>query len=167
MKPRTLALLERLERRAVDEHRQELAEAEQRIQAASTALTGMRAARPIETAIGWGMGQGAAPVAAYWAGTRAAEAELLEHLARLRRRREEVAEAMRERLAEARRYELLAEAEQLRRQAALARAEQAVIDEVVLIRRAADGSEAEPVRRADGDSPTSPSAARLRTSAPG
>ena len=51
MKPRTLALLERLERRAVDEHRQELAEAEQRIQAASMALAGMRAARPIETAI--------------------------------------------------------------------------------------------------------------------
>lgn len=167
MKPRTLALLERLERRAVDEHRQELAEAEQRIQAASMALAGMRAARPIETAIGWGMGQGAAPVAAYWAGTRAAEAELLAHLARLRRRQEEVAEAMRERLAEARRYELLAEAEQVRRRAALVRAEQAIIDEAVLIRRAADGSEPAPMRRADADLPSSPSARRLRTWAPG
>lgn len=138
MKPRTLALLERLERRAVDEHRQELAELERRIQAAAGALAGMRAARPIETAIGWGMGQGAGPVAAYWAGTRAAEAELLAHLAELRRLQGEAAEALRARLAEARRYELLAEAERTRRQAAAVRAELAVIDEAVLVRRAAD-----------------------------
>jgi hypothetical protein len=97
----------------------------------------MRAARPIETAIGWGLGQGAAPVAAYWAGTRAVEPELLAHLAELRRREAEVTEALHDRLAEARRYELLAEAELARRQAALARGEQAAIDEAVLVRRAA------------------------------
>jgi hypothetical protein len=137
MRPRTLALLERLERRAVDAHRQELAELDRRIQTVAGALAGMRAARPIETAIGWGMGQGAAPVAAYWAGTRVAEAELLAHLAELRRREAEVTEALRERLAEARRYELLAEAELARLQTALARGEQAAIDEAVLVRRAA------------------------------
>ncbi|HMR29729.1 MAG TPA: hypothetical protein PKA13_02680 [Geminicoccaceae bacterium] len=137
MKPRTLALLERLERRAVDEHRRELAEIDRRAQAVELALSGLRAARPIEAAIGWGMDQGAAPVAAFWAGSRASEQQLRAHIEELRRRREVVAEAMRGRLAEARRYELLAEAEARRAGEAVARREQAVIDDAVLVRRAA------------------------------
>lgn len=137
MKPATLALLERLERRAVDGHRRELAEIERRARAVERALAGLRAARPVEAAIGWGMGQGAAPLAAFWAGSRAAEQQLLGHLQELRQRREAVAEAMRGHLAEARRYALLAEAEASRARDLAARREQAAIDEAVLVRRAA------------------------------
>jgi hypothetical protein len=153
MKPQTLRLLERLERRAVDEHRQQLAELERRLQAAGDALKGLRAARPVETAIGWDMGQGAGAVAAFWAGSRAAETELLAHVEALRREQAAVVEAMRLRLAEARRYELLAEAELDRARAEAARQSQTAIDEAVLVRRAADRA------REDGGS-------GLRTSAP-
>ena len=138
MKPGTLALLQRLERRAVDAHRRELAEIDRRAQAAERALAGLRAARPVEAAIGWGMGQGAAPVAAFWAGSRAAEQELLAHLLELRQHRESVTEAMRRHLAEARRYQLLAEAEAHRAGEAATRRQQAAIDDAVLVRRAAD-----------------------------
>jgi hypothetical protein len=137
MKPGTLGLLERLERRAVDEQRRLLAELDRRCLAAEEALAGLRAARPVEAAVGWGMGQGAAPVAAFWAGSRAAERELLAHLDGLRREREAVAEAMRRHLAEAHRYALLAEAEARRAEQATARREQAAIDDAVLVRRAA------------------------------
>jgi hypothetical protein len=149
MKPQTLKLLERLERRAVDEHRQLIGQLERRIQAACEALAAMRAARPVETAIGWDMGQGAGPVAAFWAGSRAAETELLAHVDALRREQAAVMEAMRQHLAEACRYELLTEAETERERAATTRHEQAAIDEAVLVRRAATGG------------------AGLRTSAPG
>lgn len=138
MKPGTLALLQRLERRAVDAHRRELAEIDRRAQAAERALAGLRAARPVEAAIGWGMGQGAAPVAAFWAGSRAAEKELLAHLQELRQHRESVTEAMRGHLAEARRYELLAEAEARRAGEAATKRQQAAIDDAVLVRRAAE-----------------------------
>ncbi len=137
MKPGTLALLERLERRAVDGLRQELGGIDRRLEVVERTLAGLRAARPVEAAIGWGMGQGAAPVAAFWAGSRAAEKEVLAHLQHLRQRREAVTEAMRGHLAEARRYELLAEAETGRAAEAAARRGQAAIDDAVLVRRAA------------------------------
>lgn len=137
MKRATLALLEKLERRAVDEHRRQLAEAGRRMEAVQEALAGLRAARPVEASIGWGMGQGAAPLAAFWAGSRAAEQELATHLRQLERQRQSVMDAMRQRLAEAQRYALLSQGEGRRTAREAARREQAAVDDAVLARRAA------------------------------
>jgi hypothetical protein len=141
MRSRTLALLERLERRALDQLAIQIGEADRQLDEERSELGAVRRCRPAEMAAGWAIPGGARLIAGYWRGSLDRERRALSGIARLDAERGRLADAVLDRLAEARRYELLQQAEDQRELAGAERSERLEIEDAVLARRAAAGRE--------------------------
>ncbi|MFO1068467.1 MAG: hypothetical protein U1E14_08090 [Geminicoccaceae bacterium] len=136
MKPRTLALLERLERRTLERLVRELAESRTRQAAATASLTAHLGARASEVAKAPATAEGAGVIARYWLGSRAAERPLRDEADRLDAEAAALLARVTESRTEARRYERLREGLEAAERVRAGRIEQGRLDEAALLRAA-------------------------------
>ena len=133
---RTLEILARLHRRELDRERGRLDELDGRIAEVEAAIGALRAERAREMASGAGRPEHGGPfLGAYLEGGRRREGRLRAELADLTGRRAAAEEQVRARLAEIKRYEVLAERAARRAELDARRRERRELDELAALRR--------------------------------
>jgi hypothetical protein len=134
---RALAVLERLERQALDEASRQLARNGAALDKAGRTLVSLRSERTGEDGTGWSMQGGTAVLAAYWQRSRNREQGCCATLDGLQQERKRLLDAVLDRLAEAKRLELQQIRETADRRRGAERAERLQIEDLILSRRAA------------------------------